>query len=80
MELDVSPGNNKKGQVLDPTQGFYMELSDGSHVQVEFDQHDDLVLMLGDGMNQYVNPHSKQTLRPVPHALSMPTLTVRVLY
>ncbi|KAG7342452.1 hypothetical protein IV203_007545 [Nitzschia inconspicua] len=61
------------------TNGFYIQLADGSAVEVEFDvEHDDVVIMLGDGVHQYVNPAwEKETerldlLRAVPHALQVP--------
>ncbi|KAG7363631.1 hypothetical protein IV203_026992 [Nitzschia inconspicua] len=61
------------------TNGFYIQLADGSAVEVEFDvEQDDVVIMLGDGVHQYVNPAwEKDTerldlLRAVPHALQMP--------
>ncbi|GAX29281.1 hypothetical protein FisN_16Hu289 [Fistulifera solaris] len=57
------------------TDGFYVRLSDGSTVEVEFSNEDDLVILLGDGFNQYINPHYQDTdaplLRAAPHALSM---------
>jgi hypothetical protein len=57
------------------TDGFYVRLNDGSTAQVEFSNEDDLVILLGDGFNQYINPHYQDTnapfLRAAPHALSM---------
>jgi len=52
---------------------FYIEMKDGSRALVDFDE-DDLVIMLGDGVNQYVNPKvesSGVSLRATPHALVM---------
>jgi hypothetical protein len=42
---------------------------------VHFDETDDLVVMLGDGVNQYINPKIANgvSLRATPHSLSMPT-------
>jgi hypothetical protein len=63
------------------TRGFFIQLKDGSAVEMDFDfEQDDLVLMLGDGVNQYVNPAlrdmesdvSAAPWRAVPHALQMP--------
>ena len=53
---------------------FFIELSDGSRVNVDFDAADDLVVLLGDGVHQYVNPSLErdQFLRAVPHALKLP--------
>lgn len=64
----------------DATTGFFIRLADESAVEVDFDvQHDDLVIMLGDGVNQYLNPiltengiDDKQ-LRAVPHSLVLAT-------
>lgn len=52
------------------TSGFFIETKDGSSVEVEFTDQDDLVFILGDGVNQYVNDRlSKKPLRAVPHTL-----------
>lgn len=56
--------------------GFFIKLADGSVEEVEFGQEDELVIMLGDGVNQYINDHvntvdGKQALRAVPHMLRM---------
>lgn len=65
---------------LDPTvphtvgSGFYIGLQDGSQVMVAFNQHDDLVFMLGDAINQ-INKGSQ--LRATPHALIMPNHDVK---
>ncbi|GAX10473.1 hypothetical protein FisN_21Lh172 [Fistulifera solaris] len=57
------------------TGGFYVRLSDGSTAEAKFCEEDDLVILLGDGFNQYINPHYQDNnvplLRAVPHALSM---------
>jgi hypothetical protein len=62
------------------TDGLFIQLKDGSTVEVDFDSNvDDLVIMLGDGVNQYVNPYlsssSSSSLRAVPHALTITTST-----
>jgi hypothetical protein len=59
------------------TNGFFIQLGDGSAVEVDFDSSvDDLVIMLGDGIDQYLNPtlteNEHETLRAVPHALTLP--------
>lgn len=72
MMLLFTPGQHKDGTTTD---GFYIQLGDGSTVEVAFDSRiDDLVIMLGDGVRQYVNdPLSSSTgLRAVPHAVSLP--------
>jgi len=56
----------------EPTKGFYVQLSDGSTEMVQFDQTDDLVFLMGDGVHQYVNAALKSPLRALPHALRMP--------
>ena len=56
---------------------FFVTLKDGTHAVMEFDNKDELVILLGDGVNQYVNNHPSNEqqlqLRAVPHALSMHT-------
>jgi hypothetical protein len=51
-----------------------VELQDGSQALVEFDNDDDLIVMLGDGVNQYINAQlpADQALRALPHALTLP--------
>jgi hypothetical protein len=53
---------------------FEVQLSGGERAEVDFSTAE-LVLMLGDGVNQYVNPKklSGPDLRAVPHALTMPS-------
>jgi hypothetical protein len=68
-----STAEDSASDLLDETEGFYIELADGTRFPVKLDREDDLVIMLGDGVNQYVNPNlSGRKLRAVPHALSMP--------
>jgi hypothetical protein len=69
---DADYSNKEVSTVSD---GFYIELQDGSRATVEFDENDDLVFMLGDGVNQFINPRLSEesvTLRATPHALTMP--------
>ena len=69
---DIDDSNKEDLTVSD---GFYIELQDGSRATVKFDANDDLVFMLGDGVNQFINPRlSKDSvmLRATPHALTMP--------
>ena len=54
--------------------GFYIELKDGTHVSVDF-HSDDLIIMLGDGIDQIVNKKEGRQLRATPHALTMPKYT-----
>jgi hypothetical protein len=76
--------------------GFVIQLQDGSQTSVEFDDEDELVIMLGDGVNQIINSHrsghqnalskngAPAPLRATPHALSIPATSaekqVRVWY
>jgi len=63
-----------------PSKGFYIKLSDGSEEQVSFSSEDDLVILLGDGVN-HINQalqtrdsdseHDRLRLRSVPHAFAM---------
>merc|ERR1712029_933514 len=60
------------------TEGFYIQLKDGSSVEVDFDAaKDDLVIMLGDGVDAYFNNKlfdkdgPSKELRSVPHALKL---------
>ena len=71
MVLAFTPGLIN-GQTTD---GFYIQLEDGSTEMVQFDQTDDLVLLLGDGVHQYVNGALKSPLRALPHAFRMPHST-----
>jgi hypothetical protein len=52
---------------------FHVQLRDGTRTEVDFSDAE-LVFMLGDGVNQIVNPriNAGSMLRAVPHALSMP--------
>jgi len=60
---------------------FFIMREDGSRPEVEFEDSD-LIFMLGDGVNQIVNPHHEASyqalrLRAVPHAMNMPDLANR---
>jgi hypothetical protein len=57
------------------SEGFYIKFVDDSTATVQFDKEDELVIMLGDGVNQYVNPRRNTYLHATPHALSLPTQT-----
>jgi len=52
---------------------FHVQLRDGTRAEVDF-RDAELVFMLGDGVNQFVNPriNAGPDLRAVPHALTMP--------
>lgn len=65
--------NGDDTQGLQVSSGFFVELRDGSIQEVAFDENDDLVFMLGDGVNQYINEKlaNHHQLRAVPHALIM---------
>jgi len=74
MMLLFTPGQRRDGTT---SKGFFIRLKDGSTVEVDFDSKvDDLVVMLGDGVNQYINDNdsnynSNTNLRAVPHALTL---------
>lgn len=52
---------------------FFVRLADGSSKRVAFDADDELVFLLGDGIEQVLNPAlakgGKRSLRALPHAL-----------
>ena len=63
---------------MEESKGFYIETPEGEIALVNFDSEDDLVFMLGDGVNQYVNPmlrkdsdSSSKKLRATPHAVKL---------
>jgi hypothetical protein len=64
------------GTTTQMSEGFYIQLPNGTIVEPQF-QSDDLVFMLGEGVNHIINPllvdvdGSKHQLRPVPHRLDM---------
>jgi hypothetical protein len=69
--LAFTPGRLTSGAL---TSGFYIRSQDGSVEQVDFSEDDELVFMLGDGVNQYVNykiPEEQYHLRAVPHAVQL---------
>jgi len=76
--IAFTPGRSMHPQDPDMTEmtsGFFIELQDGSVEEVEFSDQDDLVFMLGDGVNQYINDKlSGKKLRAVPHTLRMDSL------
>jgi len=64
------------------SEGFYIQTAEGTRALVEFSPADDLVFMMGDGVNQYVNPMLREKqdtlfapppkkLRATPHAVSL---------
>eukprot|EP00547_Thalassionema_nitzschioides_P017819 CAMPEP_0194234562 /NCGR_PEP_ID=MMETSP0158-20130606/2255_1 /TAXON_ID=33649 /ORGANISM="Thalassionema nitzschioides, Strain L26-B" /LENGTH=685 /DNA_ID=CAMNT_0038967785 /DNA_START=69 /DNA_END=2126 /DNA_ORIENTATION=- len=55
---------------------FYIETAQGDTAMVEFSLDDDLVFMLGDGVNQYINPKFRsedpsRKLRATPHYVTL---------
>mmetsp|Transcript_6265 Transcript_6265/g.9717 ORF Transcript_6265/g.9717 Transcript_6265/m.9717 type:complete len:724 (+) Transcript_6265:114-2285(+) len=71
---------------MELSDGFYVQDSTtGENVLLEFTQDDDLVFMLGDGVNQIINNQlgdedGKKVLRATPHALSLSNEQPRVWY
>jgi hypothetical protein len=69
--LAFTPGRLTSGAL---TNGFFIRTQDGSVEQVDFSDDDELVFMLGDGVNQYVNykiPEAQFHLRAAPHAVQL---------
>lgn len=60
---------------LKESDGFYIETSDGEQIPLHFDARDELIFMMGDGVNQYINPKldhnpdgtKKKGIRATPH-------------
>ena len=65
----VYQGNGK----AEISSGFFIKDEDDVLVEVAFDEDDDLVIMIGDGFDQYVNSRLAKKLRPVPHSLILPS-------
>jgi hypothetical protein len=58
-----------------PTQGFFIQLPDGSTKEVSFTQEDDVVILLGDGVhhiNNAIGDNADIKFRAVPHSFIMP--------
>ncbi|KAL7456402.1 hypothetical protein ACHAWC_008287 [Mediolabrus comicus] len=54
--LIVAKSNNSKKKIMELSEGFYVQDSiTGENVLLEFTQDDDLVFMLGDGVNDLIN-------------------------
>jgi len=54
--------------------GFYIQDSNGEKVLMEFNGEDDLVLMMGDGFNQFINNQltdGQERVYVTPHALTL---------
>jgi hypothetical protein len=81
MFLVFTPGQTPNNN-HELTDGFFIQLSDGSRVMVNFDQDDELVFMLGDGIHQVLisDNNNKDLLYATPHALQMTARDVRVWY
>ena len=81
--------SNDPTKQMNLSDGFYVQDRYGTKASVNFSEEDDLVFMIGDGANQYINNNlidSKDAmpLRATPHALSFPaqidSSDVRVWY
>lgn len=68
--LVFTPGHLASGEL---TKGFYIESASGEIQEVAFETQDELIFMLGDGVNQYVNGKigTSHKLRAVPHTLRL---------
>jgi hypothetical protein len=72
--LVFSPGRMYQGKgKAEISSGFFIQDQDDAVVEVAFDDEDDLVFMIGDGFDQYVNNRLSKKLRPVPHSLTLAT-------
>ena len=87
--IAFTPGlmvTHKEGNILEPdlsaplevSGGFYVEDSHGMQVPIHFDDRDDLIFMMGDGVNQYINPSVKDVpqeerklIRATPHKVGL---------
>ena len=72
--IAFTPGRtmaNHPGAAAELTSGFFVESPQGGVEEVEFGPQDDLVFMLGDGVNQYINEKldADKRVRSVPHTL-----------
>ena len=72
-----TPGKivNEKDSSSKVSDGFYIQMKDGSKAMVDLDEKD-LVFMLGDGVQQYINPKISsegRKLRATPHFLQAPS-------
>jgi hypothetical protein len=75
--LVFTPGRMSSGEL---TKGFFIQTGDGRLQEAVFEEQDDLVFLLGDGVNQYVNNKlvdggGSLSLRAAPHALNLPAWT-----
>jgi len=75
---DEGTGKPDLSNPMKESEGFFIETSEGKTAMVDFSSEDDLVFMLGDGVNQYVNTklnkdkHSlSKALRATPHAVKL---------
>ena len=64
---------------LQESEGFYIQTADGNTALVNLSSEDELVFMMGDGVDQYVNPMLREDsasqslkLRATPHAVALP--------
>lgn len=71
---EVATGSALKGL----SGGFHVQNEDGIKATVQFDEEDDLIILLGDGVNQYINQvipeASSGRLHATQHAVAMPSL------
>ncbi|KAL9180129.1 hypothetical protein ACHAXT_008099 [Thalassiosira profunda] len=73
--IAFTPGLIVSEDSLEPSDGFYIQDSSGERKMVEFTQEDELVFMLGDGVNKIINSKladDRNTLHGTPHALVLP--------
>jgi len=75
---DENTGAPDLNSPMQESEGFYVETSQGKTAMVDLTSEDDLVFMLGDGVNQYINTKLKKDeqslskiLRATPHAVKL---------
>ena len=76
---DASSGAPDMDIPLKQSEGFYIETAEGNTALVNLSSEDELIFMMGDGVDQYVNPilredsaSKSKKLRPTPHAVALP--------
>ena len=79
MVTHLDDGTPDLSATMKESDGFFIETSEGRRAMVQFSEVDDLVFMMGDGVNQYINPKlhhdslaQSRKLRATPHSVGLP--------
>lgn len=79
MVTHLEDGTPDLSGTMRESEGFFIETSEGHRAMVQFSEVDDLVFMMGDGVNQYINPKlhndslaQSRKLRAPPHSVALP--------